>query len=451
MKTNVLTMGATSIVVGLNGALQKRFVLPPSDSLIPGNVHRASAVQTGLGGKGQDVAVTLSCLGYCAQSGDENIQLAQFIGTDGAGETVYNMLVDTLDESAMGLTVRTKSGMRTCTSVVAADATTELVEPSGEVEKGEIDQLLERLDDTSKSTTVNALCIMGSMPPGCPNDLYAQIYQRVVGESTVCVIDSVNGVAPLLEVIAEFTSTKKAPSTIYKMNASELCKLAGVQKSNNEADGVSVEELEQGVIGFVETFPGAKALEGLAITDGKHPAYFASFENRADGSLEFSLYTIPAPKLKEGTILFPIGAGDSVAAGTMAAWRLLEGETTSTVMSEDIVAALSSHCANDDYECTMESTKRIITSFAFGLACGSGSKYDAMPCHAILKYVDMMKLLLLAMSFQYLFSQQQISLLLRHRLLGCMQEENSVLEKKDVLSLFSSMGRPSFLARKNVT
>ena len=74
-----------------------------------------------------------------------------------------------------------------------------------------------------------------------------------------------------------------------------------------------------------------------------------------------------------------------------------------------------------------------------------------MTYHSILKYVDMMKLLLLAMSFQYLFSQQQISLLLRHRLLGCMQEENSVLEKKDVLSLFSSMGRPSFLARKNVT
>eukprot|EP00980_Cylindrotheca_fusiformis_P008179 scaffold1734_cov196-Cylindrotheca_fusiformis.AAC.1 len=48
------TMAATKIIVGLNGALQKRFILPDEGVLVPGNVHRAKSVQTGVGGKGQD-------------------------------------------------------------------------------------------------------------------------------------------------------------------------------------------------------------------------------------------------------------------------------------------------------------------------------------------------------------------------------------------------------------
>ena len=63
--TPIIKMSASStIVIGLNGALQKRFVLPPETSLVPGNVHRAIDVQTGVGGKGQDVAITLSCLNF---------------------------------------------------------------------------------------------------------------------------------------------------------------------------------------------------------------------------------------------------------------------------------------------------------------------------------------------------------------------------------------------------
>ena len=76
---------AAAIIVGLNGALQKRFVLPPNDVLIPGNVHRASTVQTGVGGKGQDVAITLNCLSPASSTKDgdssSSIRLAHFIGT----------------------------------------------------------------------------------------------------------------------------------------------------------------------------------------------------------------------------------------------------------------------------------------------------------------------------------------------------------------------------------
>eukprot|EP00531_Pseudo-nitzschia_arenysensis_P013475 CAMPEP_0116152202 /NCGR_PEP_ID=MMETSP0329-20121206/20521_1 /TAXON_ID=697910 /ORGANISM="Pseudo-nitzschia arenysensis, Strain B593" /LENGTH=181 /DNA_ID=CAMNT_0003648899 /DNA_START=43 /DNA_END=585 /DNA_ORIENTATION=- len=141
-------MNKHNIVVGLNGALQKRFILPTDKSLVPGNVHRATRVDFGVGGKGQDVAIALDCLlGRGRISGEDatgdhedtsdacekrsnTIRLVQFIGTGFAGDAVHNLLNDCLGEEAMEFTVRSSSEMRTCTSIVASDDTTELVEPS---------------------------------------------------------------------------------------------------------------------------------------------------------------------------------------------------------------------------------------------------------------------------------------------------------------------------------
>jgi fructose-1-phosphate kinase PfkB-like protein len=58
-----LMMSGGAVIVGLNGALQKRLILPNDSQLVPGNVHRIKHVQTGIGGKGQDVLTTLHCLG----------------------------------------------------------------------------------------------------------------------------------------------------------------------------------------------------------------------------------------------------------------------------------------------------------------------------------------------------------------------------------------------------
>ena len=84
--------GTSTVIVGLNAALQKRFVLPPNENLIPGNVHRAATVTTGVGGKGQDVAVTLHSLRYAGG----NPQLAQFLGSGAEGDQVYRLLSDLL-------------------------------------------------------------------------------------------------------------------------------------------------------------------------------------------------------------------------------------------------------------------------------------------------------------------------------------------------------------------
>jgi fructose-1-phosphate kinase PfkB-like protein len=389
-------MTSSTIIVGLNGALQKRFILPDKAVLVPGNVHRAKDVQIGLGGKGQDVAISLDCLGYEGSS-----QLAQFVGSGASGDMVFDLLLEKLGEPAMALTVRTLSSMRTCTSIVASDATTELVEPSGVISTEDMAELMTKLEKVSDPPAA-AICIMGSMPPGpgCTDDIYAEIYRRVAGPSSLCVVDSVVGSEYLLRAMA---GMEKPGPAIFKMNASELCKLAGITKSGNEADGVLPEELTVAISEFLKKYSpfALKALKAVAITDGKHPAYFAAFNDQG-----FQLYKVPVPVLDSEALLFPIGAGDSVAAGMLAAWRCLaERSSDYSVLSSDLTNALTEHVDANGLETQDESVCSMISAFAFGLACGSAS---------------------------------------------CLQEENSVLQTDDVLNLFKSAGRPAFLMKQEI-
>jgi fructose-1-phosphate kinase PfkB-like protein len=410
-------MKGTTVIVGLNAALQKRFVLPPNESLVPGNVHRAVQVQTGVGGKGQDVAITWSCLHQRPSSDEQEKeyvspwQMVQFVGEGVEGDLVYQMLQDLLGASAMALTVRTKAGMRTCTSIVASDCTTELVEPSGTIESSEIREMMTKL----KEVQADALCIMGSMPPGCPLDMYAQIYATVATSSTLCLIDSVVGLDPLLKEIAK--STPRG-SVMLKINASELCRLADVHKSKSETGGVSIEDLLEAIDRFLakNSHHALKALSALAITDGAHPAFLAVMP--VADEKEFRLFQLPIAKIdvdessnnqpawrrwigrqtSNPVTIYPIGAGDSVAAGTLAAWKVItDPPDANSWVHPSIVRALEGNVT--------PASRVMLAAFAFGLACGSAS---------------------------------------------CLQEQNSVLKVQDVLDLYNKEGRPTFLSSHKV-
>jgi fructose-1-phosphate kinase PfkB-like protein len=377
---------STTVIFGLNGALQKRFVLSPDATLVPGNVHRAAEIQTGIGGKGQDVAISLSCLDF------PNVQLAHFVGTGPEGDTVLALLKNRVDD-ATSLSLRTASAMRTCTTIVASDESTELVEPSGVVTEEERDAFLAKCKEVSPPA---AICIMGSMPPGLPVDMYATMYDTMVASSSdsppLCVIDSVVGLDHTLTAIAR----AKGPC-ILKINASELCALAGVAKSSSEAGGILLEELVTAVDAFVEKFDAV--LDGLAITDGRHAAHLVSFT--ADKQRD--IYQIKVPSLDPKAVLYPIGAGDSVAAGTLGAWKSLveaRADEKKKSLSDAIHAALDSRIS--DTATLSEQTKRIEAAFAFGLSCGSAS---------------------------------------------CLEEENSVLDVKKVLKLFQEIPPPELVSR----
>jgi tagatose 6-phosphate kinase len=374
------------IVVGLNAALQKRFILPKDAVLVPGNVHRATEIQTGVGGKGQDVAISLSCLDC------KNVLLAQFVGSGCEGDTVQTLLLKVVGEAATTLSVRTRSQMRTCTTIVASDESTELVEPSGVVTEGEKIQLLQKLQAHGRNPT--AICFMGSMPAGLPDDTYGKIYESVASSKTLCVIDSVTGLGPLLSAIAN--KSDRGPA-LLKLNASELCRLAGVAKSSSETAGITLSELREAVGRFVNNYKSAlHALAGLALTDGKHPAHLVCFNQQ---SMSYEIVQTKVPALDPRSILYPIGAGDSVSAGTLASWISLQsigclGGKLRTALSERFLAA------HDNGMSAMAG--QLETSFSFGLACGSAS---------------------------------------------CLSEENSVFSVEKVLCLFKELPPPALLSK----
>ena len=384
------------VVVGLNAALQKRFILSNDAKLVPGDVHRAVRVDTGCGGKGQDVAITLSCLQQVSGLSEDNrdvdvsgsddgkIQLCQFVGqNDAAGKELHQLLVDRLgSNSVQDLTVRTKAPTRTCTSIVASDETTELVEPSGEISKSELAEMMKRIDDfycgggggdSQTQRAARGLCIMGSVPPGIPNETYSNIFTKIVRSNphSVCVVDAVVGTADLFDAAATFNNDsdpedEQSPRIVFKINASELCKLTGVTKSKSETGGIQKDELEAAISTFTNTYPVAGSLAGLAITDGKHAAFLAEFQR--SGST-YSLYELPIPQLNQDKTLYPIGAGDAVAGGMITAWATLVSA------GSDNTKPLIPQPTNEILLKLYEKLQRndLTTAFAFGLCCGSAS------------------------------------------------------------------------------
>jgi fructose-1-phosphate kinase PfkB-like protein len=278
---------------------------------------------------------------------------------------------------------------------------TELVEPSGIITVEEQQELVQKLGATEGESHVGALCIMGSMPPGCSADLYADIYERVHGKNTLTLIDSVVGLDPLLKAIAE---SKTSGSTIIKVNASELCRLAQVSKISTEVGGIDPAELVDGVKSFLNKPYALQALTGFAITDGKHPAHCITIDK---DKKELSIYKIPVPDLESAETLYPIGAGDTVAAGTLSAWRYLQDGTTgesSVSLGPKVESVLQQReqSANDN---SSKATSNLSAALAFGLACGSAS---------------------------------------------CLEEENSQFDVDVALKLLEGTGRPAFVSSYSI-
>lgn len=357
-----------SIVVGLNPALQKRFILSQNTPcLIPNNVHRASSLQIGVGGKGQDVAVALKFI--INHESEQKIYLMQFMGGDASGDVAMSKMRaiqhDTKCIDVETMTTRCQAPLRICTTVIGNNEATELIEPSDEILMSEIDfmnqNLIQLLNDTANGW-LQGLCFMGSMPPGCPLDYYAQICGEVAhklnqrknmlqesssGHSLKCLIDSVTGLQPIFERFSEF---KCKYECMLKINYGEFRKLAN-RPNVLDAEEASIQELDQ-LIKSMSSMCDAfgRVVQYLALTNGKHPAYFVDMNQ--EGRRKYYRLDV-VDMYQEGIDIFPIGAGDAVSAGVFAKW-----------------------CNMDIPQLFMESdlsTCDALNAFRFGLACGSAS------------------------------------------------------------------------------
>jgi len=393
------SLSQSIVVIGLNAALQKRFILPPSTNLKPGNVHRAYKCETGVGGKGQDVGVALSCLmsNDKKETTNAKVLLAQFLGKGPEGDQVANIL-KTQHRLSDTLTIRNNAPLRTCTTIVGADEATELVETSGVVTTEEMKLLQDKIDRlTTKNGKADCICIMGSMPPGCSDTTYSDLTKRLANKDSLVLIDSVIGLDPLLGVLKSiFEGDTKGGGAVLKLNAAELCKLGGVDKLSGETSQVTAEELVASTHGFIKTYEDAiGALDYLCITDGKFPGHVIELPSTSSSD-DFKIFQLPAIDLSKDGMLYPIGAGDTVAASTLAAWQYLHHVSDSS--DDNFFGVIPPTIGKQLSKKKSEWKGNIMaTSFAYGLSCGSAS---------------------------------------------CLQEENSVFTVEDAGKYFDNMARP---------
>ena len=151
------------VCISANPAIDRRLRL---QNIAVGEINRALSAQPFPGGKAAHVAMVAKALGV-------DVMWVGFLG-GAAGEQCESGL------SAFGVpltVVRTQSETRANLELVSADGkVTEILEPGGAVTESEVERLLTTCRDLfAESERGTQVALSGSLPPGAPPDLYAEL------------------------------------------------------------------------------------------------------------------------------------------------------------------------------------------------------------------------------------------------------------------------------------
>jgi 1-phosphofructokinase family hexose kinase len=151
------------ICVSANPAIDRRLRL---ESIAVGGVNRVDSAQPFPGGKAAHVAMVARALAL-------DVTWVGFLG-GAAGDECESGL------SALGIpvtVVRTRASTRANLEIIARDGSvTEILEPGGDVTYGEVERLLSACRDIfAESSDGSQVALSGSLPPGAPPDLYAEL------------------------------------------------------------------------------------------------------------------------------------------------------------------------------------------------------------------------------------------------------------------------------------
>jgi 1-phosphofructokinase family hexose kinase len=151
------------VCISANPAIDRRLRL---EHVAVGEINRALSAQPFPGGKAAHVAMVAKALGV-------DVMWVGFLG-GAAGEQCESAL------SAFGVpltVVRTQSETRANLELISADGkVTEILEPGGAVTEGEVERLVTTCRDLfAESERGTQVAMSGSLPPGAPPDLYAEL------------------------------------------------------------------------------------------------------------------------------------------------------------------------------------------------------------------------------------------------------------------------------------
>jgi 1-phosphofructokinase family hexose kinase len=151
------------VCISANPAIDRRLRL---ENIAIGEVNRALSAQPFPGGKAAHVAMVAKSLGM-------DVMWVGFLG-GAAGEECESGL------SGFGVpltVVRTQTETRANLEIISADGSvTEILEPGGAVTEGEVERLFAACRDIfAESGPGTQVALSGSLPPGAPADLYAEL------------------------------------------------------------------------------------------------------------------------------------------------------------------------------------------------------------------------------------------------------------------------------------
>ena len=192
------------LCVNLNAAIDKTIVV---DSFQLGQIHRPKAVKSLPGGKGCNVARALKQFGEAP------------VVTGWVGGTAGQFIENGLRQEGIGTDfIYTDFESRTCTSVLDSSnqVMTEIYEKGDAVPPEKVAEMLARFGEMVGECT--AVTLSGSLPPGVPQDFYAQLINLAHKTSVPTFLDSSK--EALLQGVA-------ARPFLIKPNESEVAILAG--------------------------------------------------------------------------------------------------------------------------------------------------------------------------------------------------------------------------------
>ncbi|MFS3133912.1 1-phosphofructokinase [Gluconacetobacter sacchari] len=258
--------------VSFNPAIDQTITV---DHLTPGEVHRARAVRQNAGGKGVNVA---SCLA------DWGIAVTAFglLGRDNA-ESFQALCAE---KQIVDRFLRIPGATRVNLKIVDDRDTTDINMDGATVDAVAVERQSAQIEDFAGSDSL--IVLSGSLPPGCPPDLYAGLIARLRKKGARVLLDTSG--TPLMLALQGDT-----PPDIVKPNLRELADWAGEPVATaDDAQRVAARLLARGV-------------DLVVVSMG------------ADGALFLSGTTALTARLRAESVASTVGAGDSMVAGLVAA------------------------------------------------------------------------------------------------------------------------------------
>ena len=243
-------------------------------ALIPGGLNRIRSSRLDVGGKGVNVAVTLSRLGMDARC-------ALFLPGEGSAPLTDKLRAEHIGMDAVNVPGCLRVNLKVFDE--SESRITELNESGAPVTDAALEEMARVIENCARHSDL--VVLSGSLPPACPSDYYRTLIERLNGAGVKCALDA-DGL--------RLREGLKAHPYLVKPNRDELEELTGEPlRTLNDIARAARGLIERGV-SIAAVSLGA---EGALIAD-EHSVYYA-------------------PKL-DIPVRSTVGAGDAMCAGLCA-------------------------------------------------------------------------------------------------------------------------------------